>query len=269
MPGPLARLPADIAALMGKELAYLHRDPQYKAVLVQMVYTVVVIAFAVLLPGRSMPALGHFGILADMPLMGVAAALVLATSPLIFNLFGAEGAAVTVLFSFPAARRRILMAKNLAHALMLTLLNAAGLTIAAAVMGRWAGLPLVFTGAMIAMPILLAAGNLVSIRLPHRMLVRGQRWQRGGAAAAGGDGGGCAYAFLYMIAYFITGIAVLPILAALILPAFASAPALWYAMSIPLAAVYSGGLYVILLGVAESWMMSREPEIAAAVIPPD
>lgn len=267
-------LPADIAALAGKEMSYLRRDPQYKAVLVQMVYSVVVIAIPFLMSGTSssfIPSpggLGRFPLLTDFRLIGVAAVLVLATSPLIFNIFGAEGAAVTVLFSFPTSRRRILIAKNVAHAIMLLALNVVGLLIASAITRLWSATPLVLTAVVITLPILLAAGNLVSIRLPHRMLVRGQRWQRGGASV-GGDSSGCAYAFLYLIAYMITAVAVAPVALALILPMFSSTPAFWYVISLPSSAVYSVVLYVILLGVAEGWLMSREPEIAAAVIPPD
>jgi len=262
-------LPADVAALAGKEMSYLRRDPQYKAVLVQMVYGVAAIAVPFLMTGSGLSwDLSRFPLLANFRLFGVAGALVLATSPLIFNLFGAEGAAVTVLFSFPTDRRHILVAKNIAHSITLLTLNLVGLTVAAAVTGLWSGLPLVLTAVVIALPILLAAGNLVSIRLPHRMMVRGQRWQRGGASM-GGDSAGCAYAFLYLLAYMATGFAVAPVLLALTLPSLASTPIVWYAIALPLACVYSVVIYVLLLGVAEGWLMGREPEIATAVMPPD
>jgi len=267
--GAPAWLPADIAALAGKELSYLRRDPQYKAVLVQMVYGVAAIAVPFLMTGSGMSwNLSRIPLVANFRLFGVAAALVLATSPLIFNLFGAEGAAVTVLFSFPTARRHILIAKNIAHSITLLTLNLVGLSVAAAVTGLWSGLPLVVTGVVIALPILLSAGNLVSIRLPHRMMVRGQRWQRGGASM-GGDSAGCAYAFLYLLAYMATGVAVAPVLLALTLPSFASTPVVWYAIALPLACLYSVAIYGLLLGVAEGWLMGREPEIATAVMPPD
>lgn len=271
LPGAAPRwIPAEVATLVRKELSYLRRDPQYKAVLVQGIYMVVVIAVPFLLPGYSRsPSLSGFAFLGDIRLFAVAAALVMATSPLIFNVFGAEGAAVTVLFSFPTSRRRILVAKNVAHSITLLTLNLIGLAIAAAATGRWSALPTVFFGVVIALPVLLAAGNLVSIRLPHRMLVRGQRWQRGGAASVGGDSSGCAYAFLYMLAMLVTGFAVAPIIAAVVLPSFSSSPLTWYLVAVPLACAYSAALYAILLGVAESWLLSREPEIAAAVMPPD
>jgi hypothetical protein len=67
----------------------------------------------------------------------------------------------------------------------------------------------------------------------------------------------------------VTGVAVAPVILAMLLPAFTETPFLWYAVALPLAAVYSIALYMILLGVAEGWLIAREPEIAAAVIPPD
>ena len=136
----------------------------------------------------------------------------------------------------------------------------------AALTGHWKSLPAAGAWVILAAPLLLAAGNLVSIRFPHRMLVRGQRWQRGGLAAAG-DGSGCAYAFLYALAYGATFIALLPVLAAVVLPGRWGIPTFWYALSLPLAAAYSFGLYVILLKQAESWLLAREPEIMQKIVP--
>jgi len=108
----------------------------------------------------------------------------------------------------------------------------------------------------------------VSIRLPHRVLVRGQRWSRGGmAAASGGMGEGCGYLFLYLAAYLGAFVAVLPCVAAVLLPGrFGIAPA-WYALSLPLALAYALVLYRVLLGQAEAWLLAREPEIAGRIVP--
>ena len=139
--------------------------------------------------------------LGDWLLFAFSGTLLLALLPLLFNLWGGEGAAITVLFSFPTRRRALLLGKNIAHAAVLLALNVAGLTLVAALTGRWRLWPLALVWTSLAAPVLLAAGNLVSIRFPHRMLVRGQRWARGGVASAGGEGAGCAFAFLYLLAY--------------------------------------------------------------------
>jgi len=267
---PLARrLPPAALAMMGKEWVYLQREPQYKAMAVNVLYTLAAIGLPFLLPlgGRGDTG-GRMGFLGEWLLFGVAGTLLLALLPLLFNIFGAEGAAVTVLFSFPTRRRDMLLGKNMAHGAVLVLVAAVGLSLAAALTHEWHTLPAAFALALLAAPVLLAVGNLVSIRLPHRVLVRGQRWSRGGmAAASGGMGEGCGYLFLYLAAYLGAFVAVLPCVAAVLLPGrFGIAPA-WYALSLPLALAYALVLYRVLLGQAEAWLLAREPEIAGRIVP--
>lgn len=263
-------LPADVAAVATKEFLYLGREPQYKAMAVQSLYTVVAIAVPLLLPATAHgAAVGALSALGDWLLFGFSATLLLSLMPLLFNLWGGEGAAITVLFSFPTRRRALLLGKNLAHGALLLILNVVGLFLVAALSGRWGALPLALFWTLLAAPLLLAAGNLVSIRFPHRMLVRGQRWSRGGVATAGDNSQGCAYAFLYLLAYGATFVALLPAAAAVLLPRLLGWPALWYALTLPLASFYAGALYWILLGQAETWLLAREPEIAARIVPAD
>ncbi|MGO8671429.1 MAG: hypothetical protein ACLQVD_08730 [Capsulimonadaceae bacterium] len=267
-------IPVQIAALMRKELTYLRRDPQYKAVLVQMVYIVGLIVVPLvlnrapsnvdILGSASSRTRDYFGL---VPLIGVTAALVMATSPLIFNIFGGEGAALTVLFSFPAPRRGILVAKNLSHGLLLIGMCTVALSVMAALRGLWVWLIPVLGAFCLSLPILLATGNLVSIRLPHRMLVRGQRLQGGSTPSIGGAG--CAYPFLNLIAYAVAAVTALPVAAAVYVPILLHASGLWYLISLPLAAGYSSVLYWILLGVAQGWLLAREPDIVSMIVPAD
>ena len=267
---PWARiLPPAALAVMGKEWTYLQREPQYKAMAVNVLYTLAAIGLPFLLPlsGRTNVS-GRLGFLGEWLLFGVAGTLLLALLPLLFNIFGGEGAAVTVLFAFPTRRRDILLGKNGAHGAVLLLVAALGLGLAAALAHQWQALPAAFALVILAGPVLLAVGNLVSIRLPHRVLVRGQRWSRGGmASASGGLGEGCGYAFLYLAAYLGAFVAVLPCIAAVLLPGrWGIAPA-WYALSLPLALGYALVLYTLLLGQAETWLLAREPEIAGRIVP--
>ena len=263
-------LPPDIAAVLNKEIIYLGREPQYKAMAINGIYTLVVLVMATLFPSisHSNPGQTVF-LLGDWFLFGLSGTLLLALLPLLFNVWGGEGAAITVLFSFPTRRRALLLGKNIAHGGVLLLLNFTGLTLAAALTHRWNVLPLTLIWTLLAAPVLLAAGNLVSIRFPHRMLVRGQRWSRGGIASAGGAGSGCAYTFLYILAYGAAFLALLPALAGVIVPHFLSWSPWVYVVSLPVALVYSIGLYLILLGQAETWLMAREPEIAQRIVPID
>lgn len=261
--------PDDIATMAAKELTYLRRDPQYKAVLVQMLYTVVASAAPFIVPILQRGQVPYAGSLFGVgTFVGIMCAILLATSPLVFNLFGGEGAAVTVLFSFPTPRRRIFLAKNLAHAVTLILFYILSMTVAAALTRQWSTLPIALIAVIIGLPIVLAAGNLISVRLPHRLIVRGQRWQRGGVSAASNNAG-CAFGFFYLLAFAATAVMTIPIAAAAIIPAITANPPLWYIVGFLLAACYSASLYFGLLGVAEGWLLCREPEIAAAVVPPE
>ncbi len=259
-------LPPQIAAVAWKEWTYFLRDPQYKALAVQSAYTLVWLAASVALPSLRR---GGWGFLpGEGLLLGISYALLLSLSPLLFNQWGGEGAAITALFSLPMPRRALLLGKNVAHGALLLGVCALGLTAAAALGHAWAALPLVGASVLLAVPPLLAAGNLVSIRFPHRMLVRGQQWGRGGrASAADGTGSGCAYSFLYATAYGATLVTLLPVLAAVLLPGTFGIPALWRALTLPLAAVYSVVLYLILLRQAETWLLTQEPEIVARIVP--
>lgn len=267
--GLIARLPADIAAMVGKEWTYLRREPQYKALAVNSLYTLVVLAIAFLNPASAARRGAVWAALGDWRLLGLSGTLLLSSLPLIFNIWGGEGAAITVLFSLPTRRRAMLLGKNLAHAVILLGVNVIGLTLLAAATGGWGGLAMGLVWTILAVPVLLGAGNLMSIKFPHRMLVRGQRWSKGGVAAGGSDGSGCAYAFLYFFAFLGALLALLPTLAAVALPRLLGASPLWYALSLPLAALYAGAIYWLLLGQAEVWLMAREPEIAAKIVPPD
>lgn len=264
----LNAIPREVGAVTEKELVYLVRDPQYKAMAVQLLYTMMALAIPILLPsyqvGKSLPNTVFQG----WALLGVGAALLLSMAPLVFNIFGGEGAAITVLFSLPTRRRNIFLGKNLAHLAVLALLGLVGMTVISAGLHQWAAMPLALLTVIIAAPVLMAAGNLISVRLPHRMLVRGHRWQKGGASMSGGNAG-CLYALAYMAAYTATIITLIPVAAAALLPQIAQAPSWLYLITMPLAALYSITLYMLLLGTAESWLLSREPEIAARVVPDD
>lgn len=265
-----AFVPAEIVAVAVKEFLYLGREPQYKAMAVQSLYTVIAIAVPLLLPATAHEGtVGTLNFFGDWLPLVFSATLLLSLLPLLFNLWGGEGAAITVLFSFPTRRRSLLLGKNLAHGALLLILNVVGLFLVAGLTGRWGALPLALVWTLLACPVLLAAGNLVSVRFPHRMLVRGQHWSRGGVATAGDNSQGCAYAFLYLLAYGATFAALLPAAVAVLLPRLLGWSPLWYALALPLAALYAGALYVILLGQAETWLLAREPEIAARIVPAD
>jgi hypothetical protein len=264
----LSRLPEDVAAVVGKELTYLVRDPQYKAMAVQRLYSLMAIAIPIIVPsyryGRHFSMHAYGGV----AFIGVGSSLLLAMTPLAFNIFGSEGAAITVLFSLPTRRRSILIGKNLAHFVVMAILAVVGLGLVSVVTHRWSDLPLALLTVLISAPVLFAAGNLISVRLPQKMLMRGQRWQRGGLGGPG-NGAGCLYNLAYMGAYLATIVTLIPVGAAVLVPEFLHAPFWLYLITIPLATLYAIALYLLILGTAEVWMSDREPEIAERIIPAD
>ena len=113
-----------------KEWTYFRREPQYKAMAVQTVYTLVLLSASIALPSLRR---GGWGLLpGDGLLLGVSGVLLLSLLPLLFNIWAGEGAAITVLFSLPTPRRALLLGKNVAHGALLLGVCGVGLTAAAA-----------------------------------------------------------------------------------------------------------------------------------------
>ena len=265
----LGKLPPEVSAILFKEMLYMRREPQYKALASQVVYMLVVLIIIFVAPGMSngLSLINRW--VRPLMFLPLCLAVFSFSLPLLFNLFGGEGAAVTMLFSFPVRRRSLLLGKNIAHAAVLICVMTASVLVLACITGEWRYVPYALGGTILATPVLLGAGNLVSIRFPHRMLVRGQRWQKGGVASASGDSG-CAYSLLYSVANFATMVALIPVAAVVLIPIFLEgiAPIL-YVLLFGVAFMYSISVYLVLLGKAEEWLLAREPEIAAKVVPVD
>jgi len=265
-PGLLRFLKPDIAAMTAKELCYIEREPQYKMLVIQLLCLLAVVAIPFLTaysPAGLRIAISQHNAATFYSLSSL---LMFWMMPLIFNHYAGEGAAITVLFALPTRRRAMILGKNIAHFIMMVVLNWAGLAGLAMVTGLWSAFPVSALLVLGCGPVLLAIGNLVSIYLPHRMFSRGNRPQPGGLSAA--DGTGCAYAALYMLAYIGAIIVVAPVIAAIVLPYMLAAP-VFYLISLPIGFGYSVLLYIILLGEAERRLMNRESEIAYQINPSD
>jgi ABC-2 type transport system permease protein len=248
----MRRLPPVVEAMLDKEMKYLARDPYFKVVLMNLVYILFVAAFMFLRPGRR-EAFLNFG-----PGMAWLASgmLLLAEMQLLFNLFGPEGSAASVLFMFPSSRRQILIGKNLTLFMALSTLNLVFMLVIAAVAGAMSLVAVLLVWMELALVVFVAAGNLVSIRFPSRVAMRGWRTTQQSA------GRGCGYGFLYLGIGAIAFALLLPILAALAVPVF-WVTSLWLALTIPLAAAYAAGLYALSLHLAAPMLLDREREIVA------
>lgn len=247
------RLPPVIEAVMDKEVKYLFRDPYFKLRLMNLVYMLFIVGFAFFRRGTS--GFGARG-------AGIAWAgsgwVLLSEMSMVFNIFGTDGGAATLLFLFPSSRRQILIGKNLTLFTALSVVNLAFVLVLAFL----AGVPHMF-GALfcwmeLALAVCISTGNLMSIWFPHRVVARGWRMQQQSAS------GGCGYAFLTLGGSLATMALMLPVLAALVAPAFWISPA-WYALSVPVMVAYVAGLYLLSLRLAEPLLIRREIEVVGKV----
>ncbi len=245
-------LPPVVEAMADKELKYLRRDPFFKITLMNLVYMMIVAVFA-FLRGSLRHGGGGFNPAGASPwgLWGASGLLLWGVTGFVFNTFGTEGGAASALFSFPSDRRQMLLGKNLTILGALLAVNVVFLSILCAIAGRPAMIAPLLCWTSLALVVLVAIGNLVSVYFPYRVALKGWRTRQQRANQ------GCAYTFLYLGATAVAFVMLLPVLAALLVPLqFIGAG--WLALSVPLAALYAGGLYLLSLRLAAPLLVERE-----------
>ena len=141
---------------------------------------VMVVVFASLMRGDPM----HGAFPLALPLC-IAYAL-LGFTQLIYNNLGAEGMGIQLLLYSPTPIRTILLAKNIFHASLFCVIALLAGALAILRMGQPAPVWLAITAAwlLFALPAHLAAGNLFSLYMPHRLNLGRIGRQRGGQASA-------------------------------------------------------------------------------------
>lgn len=247
------RLPV-VSAVADKELKYIFRDPYFKFRMMNLVYLLVIAVFMFL--GRSTRAsLQNFG---PATLWFVSAWVLMSEMQMSFNMFGTEGGAATMLFLFPSSRRQVLIGKNLTLFAALSVVNLAFMVILCALAGAAHMFAPLFCWMELATAVFIAVGNLTSIYLPYRVVMRGMRTQQQTA------GRGCGYGFIYLGVSLLAFALLLPVLAALVLPTFWITP-IWFALTIPLAVAYVIALYALSLHLAEPLLLQREADIIERV----
>jgi hypothetical protein len=268
-----------LMAIAHKEWTYFVRDPQYKAMAGRIVYMLGAIGYGATRSGSSNnPGAGSlvegpihnlFLLFAPMAVVGV---VLFASSPLTFNVFGGEGAAITVFFSFPVQRRFLLIGKNIAHAAVVMGFSLVAVAVILAVDHKYTAFPVAFVWLVIGTLVIMAAGNLVSIQFPAKMVARGGRFSTGGLMAAGGSTGaanGCGRMFIYLLCSLAAFVVELPAAACVVVPGLYPSLNIWYAISIPCGLIYAAGIYFLSLLVADSWLPLRETDIIAKLAPTD
>ncbi len=248
--GGAGRLPPVVEAVLGKELRYLYREPFFKLALLQVAYAVVVALIMARPMGRGLPDLFGGGLVWFLTLL-----VLFMESQVVFNIFGMEGAAATTLFLYPGSRRHLLVGKNLVYGAIFALVNLlVGLLFVTVVGTPELTLPLI-VWLELALLLFLAVGNVSSILFPYRVAMRGWRL----------DGKSASRNWAHTVAHLLFGIAalvlLLPVLAAVLLPAFWIS-AVWFALTLPLALAYTLGLYLLSLHLSEKLLLARELHLA-------
>ena len=105
---------------------------------------------------------------------------------LIYNNLGAEGMGIQLLLYSPTPMRTVLLAKNIFHAVLFCVIAAVAGLLAILRAGRPAPVWIAITAAWLvfALPAHLAAGNLFSLNMPHKLNLGRIGRQRGGQASA-------------------------------------------------------------------------------------
>ena len=248
-------LPPAVAAVVGKELKYMLREPYFKTMLLNIFFMLVVGVFVFLRPWRR--EITEF---VDPGLIVWAASgyVFFAEIQLLMNILGTEGRAATALFLFPNSRRHLLLGKNLAMLGALFFINLVVAAVLCSVAGRPGLIGPMLVWMELANVILAGVGNIASVLFPIRIVRVGWRMQ------AASSGRSCAYGFAYMLFMAAGGLLLLPVLAAALVPSYWISP-LWLALTLPVAGLYAVGIYVVALNYAESLLLKREPEIVAAL----
>ncbi len=244
-------LPPVVAAIADKEMKYFFRDPFFKMTLMNSLYICVMFAFLFLSSSWQYHAGFHLN---PGVLWIITGSLLFGGSSMLCNIFGSEGHAATTLFQFPSSRRQIILGKNLVLFVAFMLENLLLLVPLALLVHHLELLPLLLLFAVFAMLIFTAMGNLLSIWYPHRLVMRGWRMQSQSA------GQGCTGGLIYLAAFGCSFLLMLPPAAALIVPWYWLGGR-WLVLTLPLALLYSAGLYLISLHLAEAQLRHREIEI--------
>lgn len=168
-----------IGAIIGKDLHTVLRS-------LPLIYAlgaplVMVLIFASLMGGSSHHS-GGFPL--ALPLC-IAYAL-LGFTQLIYNNLGAEGMGIQLLLYAPTPMRTILLAKNIFHSVLFCVIALLAGLLAVLRLGLPAPAWLAITAAWLvfALPAHLAAGNLFSLNMPHKLNLGRIGRQRGGQASA-------------------------------------------------------------------------------------
>ena len=244
-----ALLPGASGALIEKDLRILWREPALKAMLVIGLAGPLVFLFFLTQTRGGKPPAGALLLLATFVGLGGVGS----------NAFGFERRALGLLFAFPVARWRILLAKNLALALyrLPGLLTVAVAAVFLAPPWLWPA-----SAVIVLLTLAIASGvdNFLSILFPVALPGPGRNPYASGQSGRGLTGVLLNFAALgavLLLAAPFTFLAWLPLLLRL--------PALFW-LSLPLALAGALAVYAMLVARAAELLERREPELLERVL---
>jgi hypothetical protein len=175
------------------------------------------------------------------------------------NAFGVERRGVALLLSFPLARWRLLVGKNLSG-MLFRVPGVLALAVAGALLEP-SYLPAAVTIALCAMMVAAGADNFISILFPVAAPEPGRSPHT--AATAGGRG----LVTALLSALLFTGAMLLasPFVVLAWLPVWAGELTWWW-VALPLALVGAAATYALLVGGAEQLLLRREPELLERIL---
>jgi hypothetical protein len=241
-------LPGSLGALIEKDLRMGWRDPAIRA----SVFMGLVAPLA-LLAAFSQMSNRHPTV--SIPFLAV----FLGLSPFGSNAFGLERRGLALLMSFPMARWRILVGKNLAS-LLLRLPGLLAVFSVGLVLAPLEALPGAAAAVVVTLLLAVGADNFLSTLFPvPAPPVGGNPY----AASSGSRGLGAALIAAAMLSG-VTALA-LPFVFLAWLPTLLGAPAL-NVLALPLAVAGAAAVYTMLVLGAERLLVAREPELLERVL---
>lgn len=157
-----------VSAIFEKEMRYLSRSGPMLFTLIMPVFMLLIFRLG---PWRSAAAGPAFGISSDFAFLAGSGYALLILTNLLYNNFGADGAGIQFFFASPVRLREVVKAKNLAH---LAVFFLEMLMVFAAVTLMYRPPPpdvtvATLAGILFAVPLNLAAGNLLSLYSPKKV----------------------------------------------------------------------------------------------------
>ena len=239
------------AVVVRKELRMYLRDPRMRMVWTGGVIFIGILAASLLL-GRT-----QIERLEGSPWLVMAApvAVLFIGLPVALNQFGWERRAASYLFALPITARQLLVGKNIATAIALTIETVILTAVFAAITGGWSRVPYMPAILVTAMACQMAVGNLASVLTPLRLP------DMGTDVFSQASEHGCLAIASQLISFFLIGILMVPpaVLFTLVEGFGVDRFNLWQVATASV--VYGAVIYVTALGLSSVLLRRRLPEV--------